>query len=63
MKDNKSIDAIAKTLISQNGDDAETVAMLRAAEYAAELNNDQWIKWEKVIDSINQMNLCQKLDG
>ncbi len=63
MKDNKSIDAIAKTLISQYGDDAETVAMLRAAEYAAELNNDQWIKWEKVIDSINQMNLPQKLDG
>ena len=63
MKDNKSIDTIAKTLISQYGDDAETVAMLRAAEYAAELNNDQWIKWEKVIDSINQMNLSQKLDG
>ena len=63
MKDNKSIDAIAKTLISQYGDDAETVAMLRAAEYAAELNNDQWIKWEKVIDSIKQMNLSQKLDG
>ena len=63
MKDNKSIDVIAKTLISQYGDDAETVAMLRAAEYAAELNNDQWIKWEKVIDSINQMNLSQKLDG
>ena len=63
MKDNKSIDAIAKTLISQYGDDAETVAMLRAAEYAAELNNDQWIKWEKVIDSINQMNLSRKLDG
>ena len=62
MKDNKSIDVIAKTLISQYGDDAETVAMLRAAEYAAELNNDQWIKWEKVIDSINQMNLSQKLD-
>ena len=63
MKDNKSIDAIAKTLISQYGDDAETVAMLRAAEYAAELNNEQWIKWEKVIDSINQMNSSQKLDG
>ena len=63
MIDNKSINTIAKTLISQYGDDAETVAMLRAAEYAAELNNDQWIKWEKVIDSINQMNLSQKLDG
>ena len=36
MIDNKAIESIAKTLISQYGDDAETVAMLRAAEHAAE---------------------------
>ena len=63
MQDKELINSLANNLISQYGDDAETVAMLRAAEYAAELNNDQWIKWEKVIDSINQMNLSQKLDG
>ena len=63
MIDNKSINTIAKTLISQYGDDAETVAMLRAAEYAAALNNDEWIKWEKVIETINSMNMSQKLDG
>ena len=63
MIDNKSINIIAKTLISQYGDDAETVAMLRAAEYAAALNNDEWIKWEKVIDTIHSMNMSQKLDG
>ena len=63
MIDNKSINKIAKTLISQYGDDAETVAMLRAAEYAAALKNDEWIKWEKVIDTIHSMNMSQKLDG
>ena len=40
MNDNKPIESIAKTLISQYGDDAETVAMLRAAEHAAEQNKD-----------------------
>ena len=46
MNDNKAIESIAKTLISQYGDDAETVAMLRAAEHAAEQNKDEWMKWE-----------------
>ncbi len=37
--------------------------MLRAAEYAAALNNNEWIKWEKVIDSIKSMHNSPKLDG
>ena len=56
MSDNKSIETIANTLISQYGDDAEAVAMLRAAEYAADLNNEEWIKWENIIKKIHSMN-------
>ena len=52
MNDNEIIKSLANTLISQYGDDAETVAMLRAAENAADLNNEEWIKWEKVIIEI-----------
>ena len=43
MNDKKTIESLANTLISQYGDDAETVAMLRAAEHAAEYNEDEWI--------------------
>ena len=46
MNDVKHIESLANTLISQYGDDALTVAMLRAAEFAAELNKDEWMKWE-----------------
>ena len=53
----------ANTLISQYGNDAEAVAMMRAAEYAAALNNDEWVKWEKVIVEINNMNNNPDLDG
>ena len=63
MNDNKAIESIAKTLISQYGDDAEAVAMMRAAEYAAALNNDEWVKWEKVIVEINNMNHSPDLNG
>ena len=49
MQDKELINSLANTLISQYGDDAEAVAMMRAAEYAAALNNDEWVKWEKVI--------------
>ena len=48
MEDRKTIKSIAITLISQYGDDAQAIAMLRAAEFAANLNNDEWIKWEKI---------------
>jgi len=39
---------IALTLISQYGDEAQTIAMLRAAEYAAMMDSLEWAKWEKV---------------
>ena len=48
MSNEKELKDIAIALISQYGEDAEAVAMLRAAEYAAELNNEEWLKWEKV---------------
>jgi len=57
------IKSLANTLISQYGDDAETVAMLRAAENAADLNNEEWMKWEKVIMEIQIMNKSPNLDG
>ena len=40
MDEKKTIKSIATALVSQYGDDAQTVAMLRAAEFAAVLNND-----------------------
>ena len=63
MNNNDLIKSLATTLISQYGDDAETVAMLRAAENAADLNNEEWIKWEKVIMEIHIMNKSPNLDG
>ena len=63
MQDKKLINSLANTLISQYGDDAEAVAMMRAAEYAAALNNDEWVKWEKVIVEINNMNQSPDLNG
>ena len=63
MQDKQLINSLANTLISQYGDDAEAVAMMRAAEYAAALNNDEWIKWEKVIVEINNMNHSPDLNG
>ena len=38
MQDKELINSLANTLISQYGDDAEAVAMMKAAEYAAALN-------------------------
>ena len=63
MEDVKHIESIANTLISQYGNDAITVAMLRAAEFAAELNKEEWIKWESVIEMIKTMDESPKLDG
>ena len=57
------IKSLATTLISQYGDDAETVAMLSAAENAADHNNEEWMKWEKVIMEIHIMNKSPNLDG
>lgn len=63
MQDKELINSLANTLISQYGDDAEAVAMMRAAEYAAALNNEEWVKWEKVIVEINNMNHSPDLNG
>ena len=57
---------IAIDLISQYGEDAESIAMLRAAEYAANLNTKEWLIWEGVIKEIQNINtspnLQQKFD-
>ena len=63
MSDEKELKDIAITLISQYGDDAEAVAMLRAAEYAAALNNEEWLKWERVVSIINAIDQSPDLDG
>ena len=51
---------IAISLITQYGDEAQTIAMLRAAEYAASLNTIEWLKWEEIsllIGNIDQLPL------
>ena len=48
---------IAISLITQYGDEAQTIAMLRAAEYAALLDSVEWAKWEEIsslIETIDQ---------
>ena len=52
---------IAMDLISQYGEDAESIAMLRAAEYAANLNTEEWLIWEGVIKEIQKINTCPNL--
>ena len=55
MKEN--LRQIAISLMTQYGDEAQTIAMLRAAEYAAILNSVEWAKWEEIallIETINQ---------
>ena len=47
---------MAMDLISQYGDDAESIAMLRAAEHAANLNTEEWLIWERVILEIQRIN-------
>ena len=47
---------IAIDLISQYGADAESIAMLRAAEYAANLNTEEWLIWEGVIKEIQNIS-------
>ena len=61
MQDNKNNTALA--LISQYGDEAEAIAMLRAAEYAAAFDTDNWIYWEQVILEIQKLNQNPSLDG
>ena len=61
MQNNKNNTAL--TLISQYGDEAETIAMLRAAEYAAAFDTDNWMYWEQVILEIQKINENPSLDG
>ena len=55
------IHQMAIDLISQYGDDAESIAMLRAAEYAASLNIDEWQIWESVIEKIQNISANPEL--
>ena len=52
---------IAMDLLSQYGEDAESIAMLRAAEYAANLNTEEWLIWEDVIKEIQNISANPKL--
>ena len=52
---------IAIDLISQYGEDAESIAMLRAAEYAVNLNTEEWLIWEGVIKEIQNISSNPKL--
>ena len=63
MSNEKELKDIAIALVSQYGEDAEAVAMLRAAEYAAELNNEEWLKWERVVSLIHAIDQSPDLDG
>ena len=63
MTNQKELKDIAVALISQYGEDAEAIAMLRAAEYAAELNNEEWLKWERDVSIINAIDKSPDLDG
>ena len=52
---------IAMDLISLYGEDAESIAMLRAAEYAANLNTEERLIWEGVIKEIQNISDNPKL--
>ena len=51
-----SVEQIAQDLISHYGDDAQAIAMLRAAEFAASMNTEEWKIWEAVLIQIEQIN-------
>ena len=53
----------ARDLISQYGDDAESIAMLRAAEYAATLNHSEWKIWEEVLRMVIDLQNANHLDS
>jgi|TARA_B100001939_G_scaffold1716_1_gene1616 hypothetical protein len=55
MKEN--LRQIAISLITQYGEEAQTIAMLRAAEYASMMDSSEWVKWEEIsllIETINE---------
>jgi hypothetical protein len=54
---NENLRQIAISLITQYGDEAQTIAMLRAAEHAAMMDSKEWAKWEQIsllIETINE---------
>jgi hypothetical protein len=56
----EDIRKIAISLISQYGDEAQTIAMLRAAEFATSLDSIEWARWEEIallIENIDQLPL------
>jgi len=53
----------ARDLISQYGDDAESIAMLRAAEHAANLNHSEWKIWEEVLSRVIELQNAKHLDS
>ena len=40
-----------------------TIAMMKAAEYASMLDNENWMLWEKVIAMIEELNNARSLDS
>ena len=50
-------------LISQYGDDAGAIAMMKAAEFAALLDNENWMLWEQVVVMIEELNNSKSLDS
>ena len=54
---NENLRQIAISLITQYGDEAQTIAILRAAEHAVLMDSVEWAKWEQIsllIETINQ---------
>ena len=60
MKEN--LRQIAISLITQYGEEAQTIAMLRAAEYASMMDSSEWVKWEEISLLIETIN-AQPHDG
>jgi len=54
---------IAKELINQYGEDAETIAMLKSAEFAANLDQENWYIWEQIIIYIKEITDRKILDS
>ena len=54
---------LAKELINQYGEDAETIAMLKSAEFAANLDQENWYIWEQVIIYIKEITDLKILDS
>lgn len=52
MSKDPQIEAAARALIAQYGEDAETIAMLRAAEFAAAGDVKALGEWDRIIEAI-----------